>query len=106
MAYEIRKRVKVITENTTITDTDFGGWMCVNVGTGTVEVDKVPLEQYQGLDFTAAVQPGDYWKSPIQIIVNTNGKLILSQLICKVDKLEKAKEEKSVYSLLKTALKK
>ena len=99
MGYDIRKRVKVITENTTITDTDFGGWMCVNTGTGVVEVDKVPLQPTQGLDFTASVRPEDHWKSPIQIVVNPGGQLILSQLICKDDKKE------SCLSLLKELLK-
>ena len=87
MGYKVKTRVKVITTNTTINDTDFGGWMCVNTGTAAAEVNKVLLQPGEGLDFTACVPPDTHWDSPIQIaITNPGGQITLTQLIYKDDK--------------------
>lgn len=87
MGYKVKTRVRTITQNTTITETDFGGWMCVNTGTAAVEVNKVPLQPSEGLDFTACVPPDTHWDSPIQIVIPTpGGQVTITQLIYKDDK--------------------
>lgn len=110
MGYDIRKRVKVITESTTITDNDFGGWMVVNTGTADIEVDKVTLQPSQGLDFTASVPPSAHWRTPIQIVItNPGGQAVLSQMICKEEKNESSQpwyKKTSIVDLIKSILNK
>ena len=103
MGWNVKKRTKVIEQNTTITDTDFGGWMAVNIGTEDVEIDKVVLQPREGVSFLDI--PADaHWGTPIQINVPApgapvGGKVILSQLIYKED------EDRSIPTLLRDILK-
>ena len=87
MGYRVRTRTKEITANTTINDMDFAGWMCVNTGSATVEVNKIPLAPTEGLDFTACIPPDSVWEEPIKIVVTPGGKLTLMQLLFREDKL-------------------
>ncbi len=86
MGYRVRTRTKVITANTTINDKDFAGWMCVNTGSSTVEVNKIPLAPTEGLDFTACVPPDSVWETAINIIVQPGGQLVLTQLLFREEK--------------------
>lgn len=101
MGYKVKTRVKVITANTTINDTDFGGWMCVNTGTAACEVNKVSLQPGEGLDFTACVPPDTHWDSPIQVVITAvGGQITLTQMVYKEEK-----GEESLMWLLKEWLK-
>lgn len=83
MHYSVKQRIKTITQNTTINDTDFSGWMAVNTGLTPVYVNKIRLQAYDGLDFTN-IQPNVKWDSPIQIVIpETGGEVTLIQLIYK-----------------------
>lgn len=102
MGYKVKTRVKTITQNTTINDKDFGGWMVVNTGSGTIEVNKIPLAPTEGLDFTACVPPDTKWDDAIRIVISTPGGVAtLTQLIFKDDK-----EDSPIVSLLQQILKK
>lgn len=82
MDYRVTNRVKVFKENATINDTDFAGWLCVNTGTGKIQVNKVTLQPTEGLDFTKAVPAGSLWNSPIQItMLEEGGEAVLIQLL-------------------------
>ena len=95
MGLQARKRVKVITSNTTITDRDFCDWSAVNIGTAPVEVDKVELQPREGLPFMS-ISPEARWESPISINFPTpGGKVVLMQLIYKDD------ADKSTPSILR-----
>lgn len=81
--YKGKVRVKIISTNTTINDTDFSGWVAINTGTGAVEVNKVTLQPSEGLDFSQ-LQPNVHWDSPIQIVIlEDGGQVTLHQLIYK-----------------------
>lgn len=80
--YKAKIRTKVITENTTVYDTDFSGWLAVNTGTVDVYINKILVPSGKGLDFTA-VSPDVIWDSPIQFVVPTGGEVVLTQMIYK-----------------------
>lgn len=78
-----KRRTKVFTQNASVTDHDFSGWLAVNTGTGKVEVDKITLEPQQGLDFTT-LSPDIIWDTPIQIVIlEDGGQVTLTQLLYK-----------------------
>ena len=81
MSKTVNTRIRVIRENTTITDCDFSGWLAVNTGAVDVRVNKVTLRQYDRLDFLTCI-PSDYkWDSSIQIVVPVGGEVVLTQLL-------------------------
>lgn len=86
MIYNVKTRIQSYKQNTTITTTDFGGWLVVNTGTGAITVNKVKLQPSEGLDFTQ-LPPNVIWGSPIQIVISEpGGEATLTQLIYKDDK--------------------
>lgn len=83
MKYTVKTRVRSYTQNTTITEQDFGGWQAVNTGTDDVMVNKITLEPGQGLDYTH-LDPEVRWTEPIKIvIINAGGEVTLTQLLYK-----------------------
>ena len=101
MPYKTKNRIKVFTQNATVNDTDFSGWMAVNTGTADVQVNKITLEPQQGLDFMQAVPADSTWDSPIQIVIlAAGGEVTLTQLI------HKEQKDDSVISLLRQILRK
>ena len=81
MDYKVQNRVTIYTENATVNDTDFGGWWCVNNGTGKIKVNGVVLAPTEGVDYRQLL-PGVKWNSPIQIlIIEEGGVAVLTQLI-------------------------
>lgn len=86
MNYSVKTKLQVYRENVTITTNDFGGWLVVNTGTGTIQVNKITLQPSEGLDFTH-LHPTVRWSSPIQIVITEpGGEATLTQLIYKEDK--------------------
>lgn len=84
--YKLKKRIRVITTNTTITDTDFSDWMAVNTGTQPVVVDKIALQPTEGIPFMG-LKPYVKYDSPIQVIIpQAGGEVTLWQLIYKEDR--------------------
>lgn len=80
--YKVKKRIKVITTNTVITDTDFSDWSAINTGTTAVQVDKVTLQPSEGIPYMG-LQPNVRYDSPIQIIIPDGGEVVLYQLLYK-----------------------
>ena len=78
--YKIQSRVETITQNKKITDTTFGGWMALNIGTADCTVLGITLAPSEGLDMTNAVPAGSYWDSPIDITVQPGGAIRLIRL--------------------------
>ncbi len=69
MKYNVKTSSQEITANTTIKQSKFGGWLCVNIGnTGIVYVDGYPLNPGDGIDMTH-LAPEVVWAQPIRIIV-------------------------------------
>lgn len=73
MTNEVRRRISVITKNTTITDDDFGGWLVVNTGTANIQVDGITLQPGERLNFLDCVPYNFKWRSPIQIVISGSG---------------------------------
>lgn len=83
MAYTVKTRTEKYGANTTINPSDFSGWLCVNSGTGLVQVMKTTLQPGEGLDFTALL-PDVIWDSPIPIVIlETGGEVTMHRLIYK-----------------------
>lgn len=83
MGYSVKIRSEIYKENTTVNPGDFSGWLCVNSGTGNVQVQKTVLQPGEGLDFTH-MHPDVLWDSPIPIVIlETGGEVTLHRLIYK-----------------------
>ena len=78
--WRVTNRTETITENTRLNDNKYGGWMCVNIGTGSVVVMGYELQPGEGLNFLDAVPAGSIWASAIDIVVNPGGALQLTRL--------------------------
>lgn len=78
--YKISTRVQTITQNTRLNEKEYGGWMCVNIGTSTAKVMGIELAPSEGLDFLHALQAGDLWDSPIDIEVQTGAEIRIVRL--------------------------
>ena len=84
MGKTVKTRVRVITENTTITDQDFSGWLAINTGSGNVQVNKVVLQPREKLDFLTAIPSDCRWDDEIQIVILAGGgEVTLTQLLFK-----------------------
>lgn len=82
--YICKRKTEVITQNTKIEASDFGGWQCANLGTTVCTVDGYPLDPNGvlfGLDFTK-LHPDVIWSEPIHITFTGAGtnKLVLTRL--------------------------
>lgn len=64
--YTVNTRRDVLTEDTTIRDNTFGGWMAVNTGAANVKVLGITLAPGERLDYTH-LRPEVLWISPIFI---------------------------------------
>lgn len=83
MEYTVKTRSEVYKQNATVNPSDFGGWLCVNSGTGSVQVMKITLAPGEGLDLTT-LPPDVRWDSPIPIVIlETGGEVTLVRLIYK-----------------------
>ena len=82
MMWKAKTRIKVLTGNTTIYDTDFSGWLAVNNGNTDVTINRVTVPPGKGLDYTN-IRPYVLWDSPIQFIIPAGGEVVLQQLIYK-----------------------
>lgn len=83
MAYTVKTRSEIYKENATVNPSDFGGWLCVNSGTGSVQVLKTTLAPGEGLDFTS-LNPDVLWDTPIPIVIlEAGGEVTLHRLIYK-----------------------
>lgn len=69
--YKVRTSSRDISENTTISPSNFGGWLIVNNGTtGNVYVDGYKLEPGDGLNMTD-LHPDVIWDQPIRVIIDS-----------------------------------
>lgn len=64
--YTVQTRRDVFTQDTTIRDNTFGGWIAVNTGASNVEVLGISLAPGERLDYSR-LHPDVVWTSPIFI---------------------------------------
>ena len=65
---KVSARTESFSASTTIMPQDnYGGWMCVNIGTAAATVLGYSLQPGEGFDMTKAVPAGVKWDTPIQI---------------------------------------
>ena len=83
--YGIKLRVETITQNTTLTDIIYSGWLATNIGTAPVTIYGIELQPTERLSSRDIVQlnTGDLWQEPIPIIVQTGGAVRLLRPVCK-----------------------
>lgn len=82
----VQTRRDILTQDTTIRDDAFGGWLAVNTGASNVEVLGIPLAPGERLDFTR-LHPDVLWTSPI-FIKCTGSQVTLIRLQYKEPKIE------------------
>lgn len=66
MNYTVQTRRDVLTQDTTIRDNTFGGWLAVNTGAADVKVLGITLAPGERLDYSR-LHPNVIWTSPILI---------------------------------------
>lgn len=83
--YGIKLRAETITQNVTLTDTLYGGWLAQNIGSAPVTVYGIELLPSEGLSSQSIVQmnPGDLWQEPIVITVQSGGAVRLLRSLAK-----------------------
>ena len=83
--YGIKLRAETITQNVTLTDTIYGGWLAQNIGSAPVTVYGIELLPSEGLSSQSIVQmnTGDLWQEPIPITVQSGGAVRLLRSIAK-----------------------
>ena len=85
ITYETKQRSETIVESTKRNDTRYSSWKAINIGTGIVIVDGVPLEPGEGIEHK--LEPAQTWNEPISIEVQAGGKLqLLRQIVTPVVK--------------------
>ena len=79
--YDVKQRAETITENKRPNDDRYSSWKAINIGTGDVSVDGVPLAPGEGIQHD--LQPFETWKEPIDIrILTTGGAVRLLRKLC------------------------
>lgn len=69
--YKVTDRILNITQSTTIMpERDFGGWLAVNQGTNTAEVQGFVLQPGEGLPMLDSIPLGSKYDQPINIVIN------------------------------------
>lgn len=79
IAFETKQRSETIVNNTKLNDTRYSSWKAINIGTGVVTVDGVPLNPNEGIEHK--LEPTQTWKEPINIEIQAGGKLQLLRTI-------------------------
>ncbi len=80
--YDVKQRAETIDENMRLNDDKYSSWKAINIGTGNVSVDGVPLAPGEGVEHV--LQPCETWKEPIDIkILTTGGAVRLWRKLCK-----------------------
>ena len=82
MRYNINITTVDYTASTTLMpEKNYGAWLAINTGTASAFVCGYELQPGEGLSSDSICQllPGDVWKSPIQIIINTGAKIRISR---------------------------
>ena len=92
IAFETKQRSETIVESTKRNDTRYSSWKAINIGTGIVTVDGVPLEPGEGIEHK--LEPQQTWTEPISIEVQAGGKLqLLRQIVTPVVKYVTDKDD-------------
>lgn len=80
--YDVKQRAETIKKNCRLNDDKYSSWKAINIGTGDVSVDGVPLAPGEGTEHI--LQPFETWKEPIDIqILTTGGAVRLLRKQCK-----------------------
>lgn len=96
--YGIKLRAETITQNVTLTDTVYGGWLAQNIGSAPVTVYGIELLPSEGLSSQSIVQmkPGDLWQEPIVITVQSGGAVRMLRSLAKPAETQKLKGGKTL----------
>ena len=78
--YNVKLRVETIEKNTRLNDNRYSGWKAINIGTAPVTVLGVELQPGEG--YEEVMQPCEVWQEPIDIAVQTGGKVRLIRKLC------------------------
>lgn len=85
MRYSVNLRAVTILENTRLTETTYGSWLAINIGTAPVSVYGVELQPGEGLSSESIMHLnlGDTWNEPIDITVQPGGAVRMLRSIAK-----------------------
>ena len=63
--FEVKQRAETITQSIRLTETQYGSWKAINIGTADVTVNGVTLAPKEGLE--ERLRPEERWTEPIDI---------------------------------------
>ena len=82
MSYNINTTsVDIVTSTTLMPENNYGAWLVINTGTAVATVLGYDLQPGEGLssELICHLEPGDIWKSPIQIILSAGAKVRITR---------------------------